>query len=130
MQTDATMLVVTSCARLHTLLHVVGCFCIVITEALPNKVGSVCTALPTLLGPRTRITHVLQSIMGRIPTTMHCRSQYCWGLLHLFAHLTANTHAATPNIVSATMFGSDCVRFASQYTNTIESKSKGKRRKL
>ena len=53
---------------------------------LPFKLGSVWTALPTLLGPRTLITHGLQRLMGCILRTMHCRSQHCWELLHLFAH--------------------------------------------
>ena len=44
------------------------------------------TALPTLLGPRTLITHGLQRLMGCILPTMHCRSQHCWELLHPFAH--------------------------------------------
>ena len=44
-----------------------------------------CTALPTLLGPRTLITHSLQRLMGCILPTMHCRSQHCWELLHPFA---------------------------------------------
>ena len=46
---------------------------------------NVCTALPTLLGPRTLITHGLQRLMGCILPTMHCRSQHCWKLLHPFA---------------------------------------------
>ena len=103
-----TLLDVTCSIRLQTLLHVVGCcclllhkvwnrsnfsannsqhfFCSMIAEALRNNVGSVCTALPTLLGPRTLITHGLQRLMGCILPTMHCRSQHCWELLHLFAH--------------------------------------------
>ena len=48
--------------------------------------GSVCAALPTLLGPHTLITHGLQILMGCILPTMHCRSQTCWELLHPFAH--------------------------------------------
>ena len=28
----------------------------------------------------------LQSQIGCIPSTVHCRSQYCWELLHPFAH--------------------------------------------
>ena len=98
---------------LHTLLHVVICFCVLLGvvaqrfkavkllgQQLPtfllfrdrrsvgpkNNVGSICTALPTLLGPRTHITHGLQSLMGWILPIMHCRSQHCWELLHLFAH--------------------------------------------
>ena len=58
----------------------------VIPEAWRNNVGSVWTALPTLLGPRTLITHGSQRLMGCILPTMHCRSQHCWELLHLFAH--------------------------------------------
>ena len=121
----------TSCVRLHT--PVIGCccvllrkvwnrsnfsanncqhfFCSVIAEAERNDVGSVCTARPTLLGPRTLITHGLQSLMGCIFPTMYCRSQtllrvvasvctplpsrmqqlptllahQCWELLHPFA---------------------------------------------
>ena len=61
-------------------------FCSVIAEAWRNNVGSVCTALPTLLGPRTLITHGLQRLMGCILPAMHCRSQHCWELLHPFAH--------------------------------------------
>ena len=37
-------------------------FCSVIAEALRNDVGSICTALPTLLGPRTPIKHGLQRL--------------------------------------------------------------------
>ena len=47
-----------------------------------NNVGSICTALPTLLGTRTRITHCLQSLMGCNLPTMHCRYKHCWALLH------------------------------------------------
>ena len=57
-------------------------FCSVIAEALRNNVGSVCTALPTVLGPRTRINHGLQSLMGCILPTMHYRSQHRWESLH------------------------------------------------
>ena len=103
-----TLLDVTCCVRLHTVLHVVGCccvllrkvwnrsnfsannsqhfFCFVIAEAWRNNVGFVCTALSTLLGPRTLITHGLQRLMGCILPTMHCRSEHCWELLHPFAH--------------------------------------------
>ena len=55
-------------------------------RSVSHYVGSVCTALPTLLGPRTLITHGLQRLMGCILPTMHCRSQHCWELLHPFAH--------------------------------------------
>ena len=36
----------------------------VIAEAWCNNVGSVCTALPTLLGPCSCIAHGLQSLIG------------------------------------------------------------------
>ena len=83
-------------------------FCSVITEAQRNNVGSVCTALPTLLGPRTLITHGLQRLMGCILPTMHCRSQHCWELLHPFAHhcqhARNNSQHCWPN-----NFGNCCV---------------------
>ena len=55
-------------------------------RSVVNNTGSVCTVLPTLLGPRTRITHGLQRLMGCILPTMQCRSQHFWELLHPFAH--------------------------------------------
>ena len=61
-------------------------YCSVIAEVERNNVRSVCTALATLLGPRKLITHGLQRLMGCILSTMHCRSQHCWQLLHPFAH--------------------------------------------
>ena len=47
-------------------------------RSVRSNVGSVCTALPTLLGPRTVIMHGLQRLMGFILPTMHRRSQHCW----------------------------------------------------
>ena len=81
----------------------------VITEAQRNNVGSVSTALPTLLWPRTFITHGLQRLMGFILPTMHRRSQHCWELLHPFAHhcqraSNNSQHCQCNNI------GSFCVR--------------------
>ena len=57
-----------------------------------NNVGSVCKPLPTLIaqGPRTQITHGLQSLMGCILPTMHCR-YVCTPL--------ATRRLKTPNIV-------------------------------
>ena len=97
---------VVGCYMLHpfaTLLHVVACCCakfetgqlfqpttpnisFVPWSPKRNNVGSVWTALPTLLGPRTLIAHGLQRLMVCILPTMHCRSQHCWELLHPFAH--------------------------------------------
>ena len=53
---------------------------------LSSFVGTVCTALPILLGPPTRITDGLQSLMGCILPTMHCRSRYCWEFFRPFSH--------------------------------------------
>ena len=51
----------------------------------------------------------LQSLMGYILPTMHCRSQYCWELLHPFAHhcqhaINNSQHCWRNNV------GSCCVR--------------------
>ena len=46
---------------------------------------SVCTALPTLLGQRTRITRGLQRLMGCNLPMMQCSPQHCWELFHPFA---------------------------------------------
>ena len=88
-----TLLDVTCCVRLHTLLHVVACCCAkfepvkLFSQQLPTfllfrdprSVAQQCwIRLHSLLGPRTLITHGLQRLMGCIPPTMHCRSQHCW----------------------------------------------------
>ena len=75
-------------------------FCSVIAEAWRNNVGSVCTALPTLLGPHTLITHGLQRLMGCIGFFIIIVGSCCIRL-----HTTANTHAITLKIVGATMLG-------------------------
>ena len=70
---------------------------------------SVCTALPTLWGQRTRISHGLQWLMGCNLPMMHCSSKHCWELLHPFAqhcrHGRNNSQHCWPNNV-----GSFCVR--------------------
>ena len=109
LQTDAPLLDVTYFSLLHTLLRdccrvLLGFatqsmkpshfwvnnsqhfFCSVIVEASRNNVGSICTALPTLLGSHRRITHGLQRLMSCILPTMHCRSQHCRVLLYPFSH--------------------------------------------
>ena len=78
-------------------------------RSVRSNVGSVCTALPTLLGPRTVIMHGLQRLMGFILPTMHRRSQHCWELLHPFEqhcqHARNNSQHCWRNNV-----GSCCVR--------------------
>ena len=56
-----------------------------------NNVGSVCTAPPTLLAPRTLIMHGLHRLMGCILPMMHCGSWHCWELSHPFAHHCQHT---------------------------------------
>ena len=65
-----------------------------------------CTALPTLLGPRTLITHGLQRLMGCILCHDALQVPALLGLsCCIRLHTTANMHATTPNIVGATMLG-------------------------
>ena len=133
MQTDAkivdqqlpTLLDVTCCVLLHTLLHVVALSLKPVKlfsqqhptfllfrdrRSVAQQNGSGCTALPTLLGPRTLIiTHGLQRLMGCILPRMHYRSQQCWELLYPFAHhcqheRNSSQHCWRNNV------GSCCVR--------------------
>ena len=75
-----------------------------------NRVGSVCIGdfplifsyFPTLLGPRTRITHGLQSLMGCI--LPHDALQVP-KLLVVVAHHCQHGHHNSANIVSTTMLG-------------------------
>ena len=124
------------CYMLRPFAHPVACCCVLLgvvaqslkpvklfSQQLPtfllfrdrrNNVGSVCRTLPTLLGPRTLITHGLQRLMGCILPTMHCRSQHCWELLHPFAHHCQhgrnNSQRCWPTSV-----GSCCVRLHVAY---------------
>ena len=77
---------------LHSFAHPVACcwmlLCVVAQSLKPVNFFSQqlpTTVLPTLLRPRTLITHGLQRLMGCILSTMHCRSQHCWELLHPLA---------------------------------------------
>ena len=131
LQTGATLLDVTWCVRLHILLHVVTCCCIILGvvaqslkpvkrwskqlllptfhllrdhRGVAQHNGSICTARQTLLGPRTRIQYGLQSIMGCILPTMHCTGKIV-GSCCIRLHNTANKGAITVKIVGPTMSG-------------------------
>ena len=94
---DATLLANNSqhCWLLHVASVYTAFFCSVIAEAQRNNVGSVCAALPTFSGPRTRIKHgflgVCEVFLGCVLPTKHCRSQHCWALLHPFAYIHTET---------------------------------------
>ena len=51
--------------------------------------------LETLLGPRTRITHGLQSLKGCTLPTMHCGSEHC---RELFAHHSPTRSQQLPTL--------------------------------
>ena len=76
MRTDATLLDVTCCVRLHTLLHVVGCYCVLFAQSLkPVKLFS--QQLPTNLLFRDRRSVAPQ----------------CWIRLHSSSNIVGATHA-------------------------------------
>ena len=122
-QTDATLLDVTCCARLHILLHVVGCCC--------AKFETGQTFQPTT--PNISFVPWSSKRSATMLDLFAQLFQHCWGharSLHtvykdlwvvsfprctagpnivgsccIRLHTTANTHATTPNIVGATMLG-------------------------
>ena len=126
-QTDATLLNVTCCFRLHTLLHVVGC-CWVLLRKVWNHSNCFQSTTPNISfvpwSPK-RSTTMLDPFAQLF--------QHCWGharslrmdykdLWVVFfprctagpklvgsccirLHTTANTRATTPNTVGATMSG-------------------------
>ena len=94
------------CYMLGPLAHLVACCCVLLravgqslkpvkplSQQLPkfllirerrrwcNNVGSVCTALPTLVGPRTRIIHDLKVLW--VVSFARCTAgpQHCWQLM-------------------------------------------------
>ena len=58
-------------------------FCSVVAEAKRSHVGSVYTALPTLLGPRTCILHVV---------SFETATQPCWIRLHCSSNIIRAAH--------------------------------------
>ena len=64
-----------------------------------NNVGFIYTALPTLLGPFTHITHGSQSLMGCILHTQCTADPNIVGSCCVHLHTTANMDTTTPNIV-------------------------------
>ena len=75
------------CYMLRPFAHPVACcwmlLSVVAQSLKPVKLFSQqLPTLPTMLGPRTLITHGLQRLMGCILP----RYQHCWELLHPFAH--------------------------------------------
>ena len=97
-----TLLDVTCCARLHTLLHVVGCCCVLLRKVETGQTFQPTTRnisfVPrspkrsaTMLDPFAQLfqhcwaTHLLQRLVGCILPTMHCRSLHCTELLDPFA---------------------------------------------
>ena len=109
-----TLLNVTCWVPKHTLLHVVGSdyakfeTCQTFEQTTPNI--SFAPESPkrsaTMFDPFTQLeaTHAahytwspwsLQSFMGCILPTTHCRSQQCWELLHLFARSLTSSSLRT-----------------------------------
>ena len=85
--------------------------CVCNCDDLPsNSVGSNCTGdfplifldFPTLLGPRTRITHGLQSLVG---CTLPHDALQVPTLLGVLAHHCQHGHHNSANIASTTMLG-------------------------
>ena len=122
-QTDATLLDVTCCVCLHTLLHVVGCGCVLLRKVWNRSNFSA-----------NNFQHVFCSKRSATMLDQFAQLfQHCWSRarsLRMFykdlwvvslprctagsnivgsccirLHATANTHATTPNIVGATMLG-------------------------
>ena len=121
-QTDATLLDVTCCVPLHTLLHVVGC-CRVLLRKVWNR-----SHFSTNNSQDLFCQSVVQQCWFRLHSSSNIfgatHAHYAWftktyrlysshdalqvpTLLGVVASVctTANTHAITPNIVGATMLG-------------------------
>ena len=114
-QQPTTLLDVACCFHLHALLLVVAQSLKefkILSQHLPtfllfrdrrNVVGATMLDpfpqlfkhLETLLGPRTRITHGLQSLKGCILPTMHCGFEHC---RELFAHHSPTRSQQLPTL--------------------------------
>ena len=90
-----TLLDVTCCVRLHTLLHVVGCCC---AKFETDQTFQSTTSNSLLLPDRRDVAQQcwirwhsssntwFTKAYGLFFPTMYCRSQHCWELLHPLAH--------------------------------------------
>ena len=124
LQTDTTLLDVTCCVRLHSLLYVVACcwellhkvsdrsnfwtnnsqhfFCSVIAEAWRNNVGSICAAL-LHCWRYARAIHMVTKVLWvvsfpRCTAGPNVVRSCCTRLQN-----NANTDATTPNIIGPAM---------------------------
>ena len=129
MQTDATLLDVTCCVRLHNLLHVVA------QSLKPVKLFSQQLSTFLLFRDRRSVAqqcwirlHSSPNIVGGHARSLRMVYKDLWvasfprctagptivGSCCIRLHTTANTHATTPNILGATMLGvvaSVCTQF-------------------
>ena len=118
-----TLLDVTCCVRLHTLLHVVGCCCVLLRKGWTGQTFKPTTPNISFVMWSPKRSATMLDPFARF--FQHCRGHArslrmdCKDLRVLFfprctagpklvggccirLHTTANTHATTPNIVSAT----------------------------
>ena len=121
-----TLLDVTCCVPLHTLLHVVGCCCVLLRKVWTGQTFQPTTPNISFVMWSPKRSATMLDPFARF--FQHCRGHArslrmdCKDLRVVFfprctagpklvggccirLHTTANTHATTPNIVSATMLG-------------------------
>ena len=76
--------VASACTPCCLLLHVIACCWSCYAKFETGQTFE--PATPNISFLSWSPTHGLQTLMGCILPTMHCRSQYCWELLHPLAH--------------------------------------------
>ena len=76
--------VASACTPCCLLLHVIACCWSCYAKFETGQTFE--PAAPNISFVSWSPTHGLQTLMGYILPTMHCRSQYCWELLHPLAH--------------------------------------------
>ena len=102
-----TLLDVTCCVHLHTVLHVVGCCCMLLRRVW-NQSNFFSQQLPTFLLFRDRNARSLRMDYKDLWVVFFLRctaGPKLVGSCCIRLHTTANTHATTPNIVGATVLG-------------------------
>ena len=105
--------VCTRCCMLFRVVHVGSCSAKLkpvklssqqLSTVLLSFDGTLCTSLPTLLGPPTRITDGLHCLMSCILPTMHCRSGVVSSVFHHCQRGRNNSQHSRANRVGSCCF--------------------------
>ena len=109
--------VASACTPCCLLLHVIACCWSCYAKFETGQTFE--PAAPNISFVSWLPTHGLQTLMGCILPTMHCRSHYCWELLHPFAH---HCHWRTQQLPTL-LLAQQCLELLPQFARSFMFKN-------